>query len=92
MSIVNFAIPKTLEGRVDEVMETKGFASKAEFFRFAAMFFMESVSPKYKDEDERLASLTKELKQRITKAYGGKKLPSAREQYDAWVAREARTK
>ena len=36
MAIVNFAIPATLEKQIKKTIKTKGFASKAEFFRFAA--------------------------------------------------------
>ena len=36
MAIVNFAIPATLEKQIKQIIKTKGFASKAEFFRFAA--------------------------------------------------------
>lgn len=39
MAIVNFSIPTVLNKRVAHAIKQKGFASKAEFFRFAAVHF-----------------------------------------------------
>jgi len=83
MAIVNFAIPKTLDKRVKEVMEEKGFASKAEFFRSAAMYFMDVINKPFKSEDDELEFLVKQIEDKVARAYDGKKLPSAREQYKA---------
>ena len=41
MSVVNFTIPNTLEERIKNIIKVKWFASKAEFFRYAAMNFLE---------------------------------------------------
>ena len=41
MSIINFSIPKTLEKKVVQIIKEKGFSSKAEFFRFAAINFID---------------------------------------------------
>ena len=44
MSIVNFSIPKTLEQRIVMTMKHRGFTSKAEFFRFAAMDYIDFLN------------------------------------------------
>ena len=80
MSIVNFSIPKRLEKRVEETIREKGFASKAEFFRFAAMHFMDILDRKTKNEDERLKYLTSVLQDEISETYRGKKIVSLGEQ------------
>lgn len=80
MSIVNFSIPKTLGGRIKEIMEQKGFASKAEFFRFAAIYFLDIIDKPIISEDERFNSLTEAIQKEVTEAYGGKKLPSLEQQ------------
>lgn len=41
MSIINFAIPQTLEKRAGQTIKENGFAIKAEFFRSAAIYFIE---------------------------------------------------
>ena len=80
MSVVNFSIPKKLEKRVEETIQEKGFASKAEFFRFAAMYFMDILDRKTKNEDERFEYLTSVLQDEISENYRGKKIASLREQ------------
>lgn len=42
MPIINFSIPKNLDDRVKMVVREKGFASKAEFFRYCAVQYMDS--------------------------------------------------
>jgi len=76
MSIVNFAIPKQLENRVQRVIKEKGFASKAEFFRFAAIYFMDVVQT----EDERMAYLSDEIAKVLRTKYKNKTIPSLEEQ------------
>ena len=80
MSVVNFSIPKRLEKRVEETIQEKGFASKAEFFRFAAMYFMDILDRKTKNEDEHFEYLTSVLQDEISENYRGKKIVSLREQ------------
>lgn len=80
MAIVNFSIPKTLEKRVQEVIKTKGFASKAEFFRFAAVFFMDVVDKPYISEDERFDYLSQAIRKEVVQQYKNKKIPSLEEQ------------
>ena len=80
MAIINFSVPKTLEKRVAYVIKEKGFASKAEFFRFAAIYFMDVINKPLTNEEQRFNYLTNELKKEIVKRYSGTKLLSAREQ------------
>jgi metal-responsive CopG/Arc/MetJ family transcriptional regulator len=80
MTVVNFSIPSTLEKRVEETMKQKGFASKAEFFRFAAIYFMDILGRRGENEDERFDYLTNVLQEELSMRYRGKTLPSAREQ------------
>lgn len=80
MAIVNFTIPQTLEKRVSTVMKTKGFSSKAEFFRFAAMYFMDAVHQPTINEDARFALLAQTLREELHTRYQHKKIPSLDEQ------------
>jgi len=80
MTVVNFSVPPTLEKRVKEVIKQKGFASKAEFFRLAAIYFIDVVDKPFVNEDERFGFLAGALKKRIRQLYRGEKLPSAKDQ------------
>lgn len=78
MAVINFAIPKTLERRVAQAVKTKGFVSKAEFFRMAAMYFLDSGNT-LKEED-RTKLLVSAIKKEVTAQYKGKKVPSLAKQ------------
>ena len=80
MAIVNFSIPRNLEKRVRETIHQKGFASKAEFFRFAAIYFMDILGRRVGNEEDRFKHLTDALQREIGVRYHGKRLPSASEQ------------
>jgi len=81
MSIVNFSIPKTLEKRIEYTIKQKGFASRAEFFRFAAIRLIEEKKKEnFIDEEERTRYLVESIKQEIARKYKGKKIPSIEEQ------------
>jgi Arc/MetJ-type ribon-helix-helix transcriptional regulator len=81
MAIVNFSIPKNLEKRVEDTVRQKGFASKAEFFRFAAIYFMDILGRRAAgNEEERFKHLTGTLNQEISERYRGEKIPSAKDQ------------
>ncbi len=80
MTIVNFAIPKILDKRIGHTIKEKGFASKAEFFRFAALYFMDMAEKKAVNEDAKLNYLVSEIAREVTTNYRGKKLPSIEEQ------------
>lgn len=82
MAIVNFTIPKNLKKRVEDTIKEKGFASKAEFFRFAAIYFMDILKSRAgsESEEERFKYLTDVLQKEISASYRGKKLPPLKEQ------------
>ena len=74
MSIVNFTIPKTLLKRVNTAVKKQGFASKAEFFRMSALYFLErneqivsQKTPSNHQYSELLVSaIQKEIKQKYS--------------------------
>lgn len=72
MAIVNFTIPKNLERRVACTVKKKGFASKAEFFRFSAIYFMDILERRAGSEEERFEYLTKVLQEEVSQRYRGK--------------------
>ena len=81
MAIVNFSIPQTLCERVNQEVKNKGFASRAEFFRFAAIYFMDIVDIGQRiDEKERMERLSSLVSKKIAEHYQGKKILSLREQ------------
>lgn len=80
MAIVNFMLPRTLERRIGDTLKEKGFASKAEFFRFAAVHFLDVLNKPIVSEHERFAYLTDALHEEIALRYHGKKLSSLEEQ------------
>ena len=77
MPIVNFSVPKSLDKRVARTIAAKGFSSKAEFFRFAAIHFIDIINKPFASEDERFDYLTKEIEKKVIERYSGKNLPSA---------------
>lgn len=80
MSIVNFAIPKSLEHRVKSVIRKKGFPSKAEFFRFTAIHYLDEIETLPLDKNPRIVALSEALERELLSKIGSKPLPSAREQ------------
>ncbi len=79
MAIINFKITKPLEKKIIEAIKRQGFNSKAEFFRFAAMQFIEKNDSVVSDDDK-LAYLTNELEKTLNAKLGNKKLPSLEKQ------------
>ncbi len=80
MSIVNFSIPLSLEKRISEIIKKKGFGSKAEFFRFAAIYFIDVVDKPISEEEERFSYLSDALTREVLAKYQGKKAVSVRDQ------------
>lgn len=80
MPVVNFAVTKPLERDIKEVIKKRGFASKAEFFRFAAWNAIENFHRPKESIDERFEREMNLLADAIHKKFGGKKLPSPEEQ------------
>ena len=79
MSIINFSIPKTLEKRVENAIQKKGFSSKAEFFRMAAMYFLDANTMPMTAENT-TQYLIEAIKQEVVQKYRGKKIPSVEKQ------------
>jgi metal-responsive CopG/Arc/MetJ family transcriptional regulator len=80
MSIVNFSIPKVLEKRIVQTIKERGFASRAEFFRFAAINFIDSTEKITLSDEQYFNHLSKELSLKISEKFGGKKMPSIKKQ------------
>jgi len=80
MAVINFTVPKILERRVEQTIRQKGFASKAEFFRTAAIQFLDALNKPALDENDRFQCLTDKLNEEIEKTYRDKKIASAQEQ------------
>ena len=80
MSTINLSISKTLDKQVAQVVKQKGFSNKAEFFRFAAINFINVVNRLEVDEEKRFDYLTEALSKEIIKKYRSKKIPSLKQQ------------
>jgi len=80
MSIVNFAVPKTLDERVVNTIKQKGFASKAEFFRLAAIYFMELINKQNITENDKFDYLTDMVQNAVIQKYQNKKISSIKKQ------------
>ncbi|HEY4515204.1 MAG TPA: hypothetical protein VJJ22_03555 [Candidatus Paceibacterota bacterium] len=78
MPIVNFAVPRTLEKKVNKAIRERGFASKAEFWRMAGLNFS-THDPEQKVRDE-IRQLTKQISEQVRIKFNGKKIPSLKEQ------------
>lgn len=79
MAIVNFAVKKPLDQKIKKAVKEYGFNSKAEFFRIAAINFLQSENRRI-DENERMKYLTSELRRTIMGNIGNKKLQSLKKQ------------
>lgn len=80
MTIVNFSIPKTLERKISQAIEDCGLASKAEFFRFAAIRYIEEKNKLPLSDNLRLGYLTAALEESLIAKIQKNKLPSIKKQ------------
>ena len=80
MTIVNFAVPKQLEKRVEKTMKEKGFPSRAEFFRFAVIRYLDETETLPFNKNKRIADLSEQLETELKKKIGVKPLPSLKRQ------------
>ncbi|MDO8435067.1 MAG: hypothetical protein Q7S89_00040 [bacterium] len=80
MAIVNFSVPKQLEKRVETTIKEKGFASKAEFFRFAAIHFMDVLTRPSRSVDDAYEVAMRQLTHAVQEKLRGKELPSLEDQ------------
>ena len=81
MSVINFTITKPLEQKVKTAIREQGFASKAEFFRFAAVYFVQKLYQFDTPVDEKFTRTMNTLGSALRAKYAGKKLPSLEEQF-----------
>lgn len=81
MSVVNFTIPKPLAQRIAEAIRLQGFASKAEFFRFAAMSALQLLRLPTAPIKEDYTVTAQRLSEKMYNKFHGKKLPSLEEQF-----------
>ena len=80
MSVVNFSIPNTLNKRVSQTIKERGFISKAEFFRFAAIYQMDVINKPTSNENEKFDYLTEKVSKQISNKFRDKKVPSLKKQ------------
>jgi hypothetical protein len=80
MAIVNFAVTKSFDSRVKQLIKVKGFSSKAEFFRFAAIYLMDILDKPVVSEEEKFKYLTQAVSHEVARQFKGKKLPTVTEQ------------
>ncbi|MFH1769808.1 MAG: hypothetical protein ABH833_04045 [Parcubacteria group bacterium] len=80
MPIVNFTVPTTLERRIVSGIKKNGFSSKAEFFRMAALRYLQELEMLGMTSDQRRSYLVKQIDKHMTRLYKGKKIPSLEEQ------------
>ena len=71
MAVINFTIPARLESNVQRAIRKNGFASRAEFFRMAAVNYLQQDL----DIKDQINMLTKAIAQEIELRYKGKKIP-----------------
>lgn len=80
MSVINFTVTKPLETRIKQAIKERGFTSKAEFFRFAALQLIERPIFSQSIPDDVYNRSLGKLGKAIKKKYRGKKLPSLEDQ------------
>lgn len=80
MSIVNFAVAKPLEQKINNAIKEYGFASKAEFFRFLAINFLNTNQGLPLENDIEIACLVDKIEKAANKKFSGKTLPSIKDQ------------
>ena len=80
MSIVNFAIPQILEKRIELTIRKKGFASRAELFRFAVLRYLDEEENLPFSHDKEMAAISNRLGEVLKKRFSGQILPSLKEQ------------
>jgi Arc/MetJ-type ribon-helix-helix transcriptional regulator len=80
MPIVNFKVNQKLNQRIENVIKEKGFSSKAEFFRYVALYWFDSGQNEKVDYDKEIKKLTQKIGEKIIEKYGNKKIASLEEQ------------
>lgn len=76
MAIINFTVPEILERKIKEVIKKKGFASKAELFRFAVLRYLDETEKLPLDSNPRIAALSREMEREMLQKLGQSPLPA----------------
>lgn len=79
MSIVNFNLKQPLEQKVNRVIKEQGFTSKAEFFRFVTLVYLNHQIGS-SVENDRYTAAVNDLRKVLHRKLAHKKLPALREQ------------
>lgn len=61
MAVINFSIPNTLEGQIKTVVKSRGFSSKAEFFRFTVIKYLDEIRSGLDGKTENGYTIKKEI-------------------------------
>lgn len=80
MSIVNFAVTRPLEKKINQTIKEQGFTSKAEFFRFVTLLYLSRPQPLAAIEETAYQKSVSTLKIALRKRLVMKKLPSLHNQ------------
>ncbi|MBI5755124.1 hypothetical protein HZA41_02815 [Candidatus Peregrinibacteria bacterium] len=80
MSIINFTITQPFEKKVQKVIKEQGFTSKAEFFRFSALFFIYNI-PKIDITEAEYQKGINEFTTAVSKKFKNTQFPSLEEQF-----------
>ncbi len=82
MTIINFSVTDPLAKKINKIIKEWGFVSKAEFFRFIALNFIDRHEKKLLSKDQEIAYLSEKMEQIIKEKFKGKKLPSLNKQLE----------
>ena len=82
MNIVNFSITDPLARKINKVIKEWGFASKAEFFRFMAIDFINKHETKKWENDEMMKLYSQKIEKLANEKLANKKLPSIEKQLE----------
>ncbi|MDP2586852.1 MAG: hypothetical protein Q8P32_03720 [Candidatus Komeilibacteria bacterium] len=80
MPIINFSIPRVLEQKISQTIKVKGFPSKAEFFRFAVIKYIDEEGKMPLEGNPRFAYLSGALESALEKKYKKRNIPSIKKQ------------
>ena len=74
MPVVNFSVPQLLDRRIQHVVKTKGFPSRAELFRYAVIRYLDDIidrpiGKRSLDENPRIKALTDDIEVIVLKKY-----------------------
>jgi metal-responsive CopG/Arc/MetJ family transcriptional regulator len=80
MSVINFTVTEPLAKKINKVIKEWGFTSKAEFFRFIAINFIDKHENRFANEKEMYEYYGNKFEKAANKKFKNKKLPPLSEQ------------